>query len=153
MGEAKDREKLQGYLTVKEQVLLGVMLVNHRAGDASQKDGHRQDRRQRRAALDALGLGFVADRIEERSDDPKYEGKRLFDPEELTDERKPFAISRDVLAYVLEQLDSMPLTGVNAQRLLVIEDRLSDVKAGDFKMPPELVADATDPPEGGSAAE
>jgi len=138
MSESK-RTEVRGYLTKREQVILGMKLIGSRAA-AQKSDGGREERRRKLEVFGSLGLDWVRQRVEEISEDPDRAGRRAFAAEEITDEKVPFETTKALVAWVLDDLDKIPRGDASDFALSVIEDRLVDIKAGNFKMPPELGA-------------
>jgi len=131
MGDAKP---LVGHLTRREQIVLGLTLNASRG--KQREDGLREERRRKREAFAELGMSWVAERAEKMQLDPTLRGTAWFTPDEMRDETPvPFSAGRGSIDWVLEQLDRTPLAGVDDFVLGVIDDRLRDVKSGDYKAP------------------
>ncbi len=135
MSESK--REVRGYLTKREQVILGMKLINSRAA-AQKSDGGREERRRKLEVFGSLGLDWVRQRVEEISEDPDRAAKRAFMPEEMSDDKVPFETTKALVAWVLDDLDKIPRGDASDFALSVIEDRLVDIKAGNFKMPAGL---------------
>jgi hypothetical protein len=144
MGEANARAQTDGWITKKEQILLGMLALNFGRTDPS-KGGKEEPGRLRRALkarlVEQLGVEWIRDRIEEM-EDPARKGEPLWKAEERTSEKIKITLDRDVLAYLIEELDKVPVGGGDDVRIHVLEDRFADMKAGNLRMPPELEAPA-----------
>jgi hypothetical protein len=142
MGEANLKREaagqdglMVGYLTRREQVVLGLVLNGQRQ---DKREGNRQERRRKREVFARLGLTWVSQRITERGNDPAYQGKPFFSNDEMTLDQVEFKSSVEDLAWVLEQLDKVPAAGADDLTLADIEDHLADVKNGNFTPPRKL---------------
>jgi hypothetical protein len=140
MNEAKDRdEMLKGYLTKREQVVLGMLLIQARGKQSEKTEGQRDARSRKVSIMRQLGLGWVADRVNDRSEDPEAPNQPMFVKTEMNSEKAAFTLSRADVAWLLDRLDNAATGGPGDFVLAEIEERLVDLKAGLFRMPAELL--------------
>lgn len=143
MGEANARTTTEGWITKREQVLLGLLSMQFGRDPAAQgKDGQKLKRALKARLLDQLGVGWVAERLEDVQGDPERSRQPPFTPEERSHDKVKIALDRDVLAFLIDELDKVPVGTGDDARIHALEDRFSDMKAGNLAMPAELLAPA-----------
>jgi hypothetical protein len=110
--------------------------VEQKQGGAS--DGQRAARDKKRKAQEQFGVAWVEEQVEERTSNPEFAGKLMFDREQMTSEEVRIAVDRDVLAWVIDELDKVPAGSAEDTILAKVEDRLMDMKRGTYAMPSPL---------------
>jgi hypothetical protein len=143
MGEANNRATIEGSLTKRMLVTLGSQAIRFGRTEAKQGgagEGQTGARQKKRKAQEQFGIAWVEEQVDERANDPAFEGKRMFDKEQMTSEEVRVSVDRDVLAWVLDELDKVPAGSAEDVILGKIEERLQDMKRGTYAMPAVLLA-------------
>ena len=151
-GEAKKRESIEGSLTKRQLVTLGMLAIKFGKTDPKQGgagDGQRGARDKKRKAQAQFGIAWVEEQVEERTSDPTFEGKRLFEKNQMTAEEVRVEVDRDTLAWVIDELDKVPAGSAEDTIIGRIEDRLMDMKRGTYAMPVSLLAEVPPAPANG----
>ena len=131
------RAKIDGYLTKREQITLGMTALGFGKQEPG-KAGGTSIREKKREAIDQLGVTWVGDQVEARQGDPAFDGKPMWDADQLSTDMVKFSIDEDLLDWVVLELDKVPPGSIGDKALGIIEERLIKMQKGTFRMPAEL---------------